>query len=171
MGNGILLPEFAMRNRMNKKGVTLVEVLIALVILLIVFLGLTQTSLLTIESNAITILRDEGVRLASDTMNSLRVSSFDDLNRDSTDDVANFSFVISSTGTAPQQANATNLGINTVRTMRNILNANYAVTVTIADLDLDNKRVTVLVQWDWKDRTLAGGNPYSNTIVSLLRRT
>jgi len=153
----------------NNKGVTLVEVLIALVILLIVFLGLTQTSLLSIESNAITILRDEGVRLASDTMNSLRNSPFNDLNRDGAADPA--SFVISSTGTAPQQLNATNLGINTVKTMRNILNANYVVTVTVLSLDADNKRVTVLVQWNWKDRTLAGGNPYSHTIVSLLRNS
>ena len=66
----------------NKKGVTLVEVMIALVILLVVFMGLIQASLLSIENNATTALRDEAVRLASDTVTALRTSPFDDLNRD-----------------------------------------------------------------------------------------
>ena len=66
----------------NKKGVTLVEVMIALVILLVVFMGLIQASLLSIENTATTALRDEAVRLASDTVTALRTGPFDDLNRD-----------------------------------------------------------------------------------------
>lgn len=153
----------------NKKGVTLVEVLIALVILLIVFMGLIQASLLSIDTNASNILRDEAVRLASDTLAALRSSPFDDLNRDNASDGGGF--VMSSTGTAGQQTNARNLGINTRRSVRNILAANYVVTVTIITLDTDNKQVTVLVNWDWKERTFAGANPNVHQVVSLLRRT
>jgi prepilin-type N-terminal cleavage/methylation domain-containing protein len=179
-----------MLNRTNKNGVTLVEVLISLVVLLIVFMGLLQTSLLSIEGNAITLLRDEAVKLASDTMTALRTSPFDDLNRnqasassdysgdgDVTVEIPNsrYRFQIESpvTGAAPANAaqrNARNLGIQTRRTMRNILNANYLIRVTTESIDADNKRVTILVQWDWKDRTRAGLNPYSHTIVALLRR-
>jgi prepilin-type N-terminal cleavage/methylation domain-containing protein len=155
----------------DKKGVTLVEVLIALVILLIVFLGLIQASLLSIDTNAMNLLRDEAVRLASDTMISLRSSPFDDLNRDgATPDAANINFVISSTGTAAQQLNAVNLGINTQKTVRNILTANYVVTVTITDMDASNKQADVLVQWDYKERTLANGSANAHRVVSLLRR-
>jgi hypothetical protein len=87
-----------------------------------------------------------------------------------TPDAANLNFVISSTGTAPQQLNATRLGINTRKTARNILNANYIVTVRITNMDANNKQADVLVQWDYKDRTLAGGNPNAHRVVSLLRR-
>lgn len=162
-----------MSDRIRKKqGVTLVEVMIALVILLIVFLGLIQASLLSIDANVTNVLRDEAVRLASDTVNSLRSSPFDDLNRDAvTPDAANISFVISSTGTAAQQLIATRLGINTRKTIRNILNANYVVTVRITDMDANNKQADVLVQWDYKERTLAGANANAHRIVSLLRRT
>jgi prepilin-type N-terminal cleavage/methylation domain-containing protein len=152
----------------DKRGVTLVEVMIALVILLIVFMGLIQTSLLTIDSNATNVLRDEAVRLASDTMISLRSSPFDDLNRDGAADGANF--VLSSTGTAAQQLNASRLGINTQKIIRNILNANYVITVTITTMDANNKRADVLVQWDYKERRLANGNPNAHRVVSLLRR-
>jgi len=155
----------------GKQGVTLVEVMISLVILLIVFMGLVQTSLLTIDTNATNALRDEAVRLASDTMSALRSSSFLDLNRDTVTDAADINFVISSTGLAAQQLNATRLGINTQKTIRNILNANYVVTVTIIDMDANNKQADILVQWDYKERRLVNGNAYSHRIVSLLRRT
>jgi len=55
-------------NRINKKGVTLVEVMISLVILLIVSMGLLQASLLSIDSNVRNELRDEAVRIASEGM-------------------------------------------------------------------------------------------------------
>jgi prepilin-type N-terminal cleavage/methylation domain-containing protein len=58
-----------------QKGVTLVEVMIALVILLIVFIGLIQASLLTIQSNVRNLARDEAVRITADQMDMLRAAS------------------------------------------------------------------------------------------------
>ena len=158
----------------NKKGVTLVEVMIALVILLVVFMGLIQASLLTIENTATTALRDEAVRLATDTVTVLKASPFTDLDRDGVADPtanipARFTIRICSTGDATQQANAAALGINTVRSSRN-LTSNYDIRVTVEKMDDDNKQATVLVRWDWKERTVAGGNPYSHQAVALLRR-
>ena len=68
-----------MSNRINKKGVSLVEVMISLVILLIVSMGLLQASLLSIDSNVRNELRDEAVRIASESM-AQRRSAFGDAN-------------------------------------------------------------------------------------------
>jgi prepilin-type N-terminal cleavage/methylation domain-containing protein len=159
----------------NNKGVTLVEVMIALVILLVVFMGLIQASLLTVENTATTALRDEAVRLASDTVTALKTGPFDDLNRDAPPPPALPPpdpplFRLSSTGSAMEQGNARRLGINTVRGSRN-LSSNYVITVAIVALDGDNKQVTVRVEWDWKERTFANDNAYRHEVVTLLRRT
>ncbi len=62
-----------MQNRgLNQKGVTLVEVLISLVILLIVFMGLIQASILSINHNLRNAMRDEAVRIASEYMSRAR---------------------------------------------------------------------------------------------------
>lgn len=55
-----------MKGKMDNKGVTLVEVLISLVILLIVFMGLLQASLLSIDHNVRNSIRDEAVKIAAD---------------------------------------------------------------------------------------------------------
>jgi prepilin-type N-terminal cleavage/methylation domain-containing protein len=156
----------------NKKGVTLVEVMIALVILLVVFMGLIQASLLTIENTATTALRDEAVRLATETVTTLKSGSFDDMDRNPVTNPDPHMFKMSSTGSATEKGNASRLGINTVRASRN-LSRNYVIEVTIVPLDnpANNKQVTVEVKWDWKERTFASGNPYSHKVVVLLRRT
>jgi prepilin-type N-terminal cleavage/methylation domain-containing protein len=69
-----------MRNRrINQKGVTLVEVLISLVILLIVFMGLIQASLVSINSNLRNEMRDEAVRLASEYMSMARLANINNI--------------------------------------------------------------------------------------------
>ncbi len=61
-----------MSSKMNSQGVTLVEVMISLVILLIVFMGLIQASLLTINHNMRNEVRDEAVRVGAASMALLR---------------------------------------------------------------------------------------------------
>jgi len=157
----------------NNKGVTLVEVMISLVILLVVFMGLIQASLLSIENTATTGLRDEAVRLAAETVTALKSAAFTDLNNDGNPDPtanvpAKFSFTISSTGSAVEKANASQLNINTVRSSGNLV-SRYVIEVTVEKMDDNNKQVTVLVKWDWKERTFSNGNPYSHRVVALLR--
>ena len=56
----------------NKKGFTLVEVMIAMVVLLLVFLALMQTALVSIDSNMKNNLRDEAANIAAMRMEQAR---------------------------------------------------------------------------------------------------
>jgi type IV pilus assembly protein PilV len=58
----------------NKKGMTLIEVMIALLILLIVSMALMQTALLGMKENLRNAIRDEAVSVAEQKMNELRSS-------------------------------------------------------------------------------------------------
>jgi type IV pilus assembly protein PilV len=108
----------------NKKGFTLVEVMIALVVVLLVFLALMQTALVGIDSNMINILRDEAVSIAEMRMNEARNQPFDSL-----------------VTTPPETVS---------RNFRNITNFSYTVTRTVTDLNADNKQVNITVTWEWK---------------------
>jgi prepilin-type N-terminal cleavage/methylation domain-containing protein len=112
----------------DKTGLTLVEVLIALVIVLVVFLALMQTALVSIDSNMRSVLRDGAVGIAEDRMNVARNQPFDSL----------------ASGTSSETV---------LRNFRNITNFSYAVTRTVADLNSDNKQVDIRVQWTWKGET------------------
>jgi type IV pilus assembly protein PilV len=128
---------------LNKKGLTLVEVMIALVVLLVVSLALMQTALVSINSNMTNVLRDEAVNIAEMRMNEARNTPFNNL-----------------VGTS-----------NTVlRNFRNIANFQYNVTRTITDLNSDNKQVNITVTWEWKENTVANGNPLTHSITSIVRR-
>ena len=64
----------------NNKGVTLVEVMISLVIFLIVFMGLMQTALLSIDGNVRNVERDEAITIANGELDNLKNVPFDTLN-------------------------------------------------------------------------------------------
>jgi type IV pilus assembly protein PilV len=63
----------------NKKGVTLIEMMIALVILLVVSLALMQTAIIGMNVNLQNVLRDEAVNIAEMRMNQLRSLPFDSI--------------------------------------------------------------------------------------------
>ncbi len=65
---------------LNKKGLSLIEVLIASTIVLILFLALMQSVMLSINVNIKNQLRDEAVNIAEDRMRTLRSLDFDDNN-------------------------------------------------------------------------------------------
>lgn len=126
------------------RGLTLVEVLISLVIILIVFMGLIQSALVSIDHNFINELRDEAVRIASASHVETRVTAFDTLAEGTTNQVV-------------------------TRTFRNI-SRNFKIIRTIADLDTNNKQITITVTWEWRDRNETSGTEYVHTINSILRR-
>lgn len=135
----------ATRNkRWQCRGLTLVEVLISLVIILIVFMGLLQSALVSIDHNFINELRDEAVRIASASHVETRVSDFDTLAEGTTNQVV-------------------------PRTFRNI-SRNFTIIRTISDLDTNNKQITITVTWEWRDRNEASGTEYVHSINSVLRR-
>ena len=118
--------------------------MVALVIALFVFLALMQTALVSIDSNMINVLRDEAVRIAEMRMSETRNEPFDAL----------------SAGTDTVSVN---------RDLRSVQDFPYTVTRTVTDLSADNKQIGITVTWEWKENTVANGNPYTHTINTILR--
>lgn len=58
--------------RKNERGLTLLETVVALAIIFIVFLGLTDAGLLVMEHNIRNTIRDEGVSVAESEMAAVR---------------------------------------------------------------------------------------------------
>jgi Tfp pilus assembly protein PilV len=115
-------------------GVTLVEVLISLTILLIVFMGLVQASIVSIQSNMKNLLRDEAVAIASEQILRLRGADYDDMNDDGTTDAATLNFPATTV----------------TRNYRNTVAVNFGIARRIDTLDANNKQVTVTATWQWQ---------------------
>lgn len=147
---------------MTEGGLTLVEVMIALVVFLLVFLALMQTALVSIDSNMINVLRDEAVSIAEMRMRVLKNVSFTD------------ALLTDTNGTANSVGSYVNDTPPTVqRNLRNIANFTFTVRRRVDDigsLNSDNKRVDIEITWEWKEQTVANGNPYAHTISTILRR-
>jgi prepilin-type N-terminal cleavage/methylation domain-containing protein len=109
---------------LDGKGLTLVEVLIAMVILLFVSLALMQTALLSIDSNMKNILRDEAVSIADQKMDEARNEPFSSL--------------------------ATISNVPVTRDIRKIQNFSYSVRRSVTNVNTDNKQVDITVGWTWK---------------------
>lgn len=123
----------------NKDGLTLIEVMISLVVLLLVFLALMQTALVSIDSNMINVLRDKAVNVAEERMNNARNTAFNNLLP-----------VVTDVSPPPMS-------------VRNIAAFAYTAKRKVTDINIDSKQVDITVTWNWK------GRPYTHTISSILR--
>lgn len=139
----ILLPQQQLQTVLkNNKGLTLIEVMISLVVLLLVFLALMQTALVSIESNMTNVLRDEAVNIAEEKMNDARNTDFDSL-------------TVESQTVLPTEQ----------RSIRNIAAFSYTVKRTVNDVKINSsKQVDITVEWIWKN------NPYKHQISAILRK-
>lgn len=145
----------------GSRGVTLVEVMISLVVLLIVFMGLIQTSLLSLQSNMKNVLRDEAVRITSDRMSALRTVSFADMDRNGSNDPdpLNYTMVY---GATLNRTSTPQTHPDLRRTLRSAT-VDYTVTVSICGascLDADHKQMTVTTTWTWQ------GENFTHRIVN-----
>ena len=120
---------------LNKKGVTLVEVMVALVVLLIVFLGMIQTSIVAIQANMKNVLRDEGVRITADQLTRVRTAPFDDINNDGVVDPSPVYVFIRTEN----------------RNFRQSISVPFSIQIRSEELDTANKQVTVTTSWSWRD--------------------
>jgi len=136
------------------RGVSLIEVMISLVVLLIVFMGLIQASLLSIQFNTRNLLRDEAVAVTADQMSNLRSASFDDMNRDGVTDGATL---------LPANFAAANFPVP-VRRLRNDVSVTFNVDRTVNTLDASSKQITVTTNWTWQ------GDPFTHQIITARRR-
>jgi prepilin-type N-terminal cleavage/methylation domain-containing protein len=152
----------------NNKGMTLVEVLVALLISLLVFLALMQTALVSIDANMRNVLRDEAVKVAEMRMNMVRSSLYETVLSDpnsmsgcSSDCPSDFYTQVSGKGECIS------------KDVRSFTGFNYCTNVTCLELggdgdcstgDAENKQVTITVGWKWKDED------YTHRISTIKRR-
>ncbi|MFZ3064118.1 MAG: prepilin-type N-terminal cleavage/methylation domain-containing protein [Nitrospirota bacterium] len=132
----------------DKKGLTLIEVMVALVVLLIVFLGMMQAIAVAVNMNVKNQLRGEGVRVADERVNALKNLSFGNADLNDTGGV-----FINDNYIDP------NTGINTniiTRSFRNF-DMNFTSTKRITDINADNKRIELTVSWTWRNETFNHG--------------
>lgn len=108
--------------RKNERGLTLLETVVALAIVFIVFLGLTDAGLLVVEYNINNTIRDEGVSVAETEMAAVREIPFPSI-----------------------PVGVTNRPVVT-RQIRG-LSVDYTPTWTITALNADTLQVVVNVGW------------------------
>jgi prepilin-type N-terminal cleavage/methylation domain-containing protein len=108
----------------ENRGFTLVEVLVAIVILFISMMAVLHALGLSVEHNMKNIIMDEAVRISEQKMNELRNTPIASL------------------------ASATQSPIP--RTFRNVT-INYNVNWIVENLSADSRAIQVLVQWRWKN--------------------
>jgi len=117
---------------------SLIEVMMAMLVLLIVSLAVMQTALVGMDSNMKNILRDEAVRLAEERMELARTNA--------------------GPGSPPP--------VYVPRKVRNV-NVKfqgvdgYKVTTAVNTVGVDMDRIDMTVEWTWK------GDNYKHTISSL----
>jgi prepilin-type N-terminal cleavage/methylation domain-containing protein len=139
----------------NNQGLTLVEVLIAMVVFLLVSLAMMQTALVGIDSNTRNMMRDEAVNVVEIRMNEARNIPFASLISDAAD--------------VPVRRNIRNI------TGGVVFNTRMVVTELDGDGnpgtdDANNKQINITVTWEWRDNTVANGNAYTHRISTIRKR-
>jgi prepilin-type N-terminal cleavage/methylation domain-containing protein len=154
---------------LNNRGFTLVEMLVAMVIVLVLLLSLVQAALLSIDGNLRNLLRDEGVRIAEQRMNGTVVDK--DNNRYHGLKDSSFDFLSNSVN----HPNWTCTASPVVRSFRNIAKKEFSVCWRIRTLSFSSEvlNLEVAVGWDHRNELPAlspTGREYHHTISSILRR-
>lgn len=127
---------------LNKKGFTLVEVMVALLILLFISLAFMQTALVSVDSNIKNVIRDEAARIAEVWMNDARSLGYNGL------------ITVGTPYTATVNRN-----------FRDIINFPYTATRRVTQFGTtSNIEVDINVQWTWQ------GQPYTHTVSTFMRQ-
>ena len=122
----------------NKRGFTLIEVLIAMTLLLIGIMALLYTVSISISNNLQNVLRDEAVNVAAQQMTFVRNTPFNTI-----------------AGTIPIGSTATisiGLSSGTGIIARNLRNTSVAYTVqtNVTVMTADTLSVQVIVSWSYR---------------------
>ncbi len=122
---------------LNKKGLTLVEVMIALVVLLFVSLAMMQTALVSIDSNMKNLIRAEAVAMGEKIINDMRNLTYNS----TTTDAALAATSWASVSPSPET--------RTVRTAA----ISFTKEKKIINHGTENKEVYVRITWSWKGQS------------------
>lgn len=131
----------------NERGLTLVEVMISMAILMIVFFGLMESARIAVEFNVRNAVRDEGVRVTEQVMEQARNEPFANLN--------------ALAGPLPDGATATLAPVTRQIRLRNVT---YAVQRNLTQLDANAIQLTVTTTYQRTD-----GQAVTVTATSLVR--
>jgi len=131
----------------NNGGMTLVEVLVAMAIVFIIFLGMSSAGLVVLDQNIKNSHRDDAVSVAEMEMQK-RVRN------------EQFSVLAAATDNVPVSVD------NVTRRIRG-LNVNYGVWRTVEHLDVRNLRVTIQVRWNRIENNQT--KSYTHTVLTLVR--
>jgi len=151
----------------DKAGLTLVEVMIALVIFLFVFFALMQTALVSIDSNMINTLRSEAVNIAEMRMNEARNDPFVSVVPDTG------SLIVDGCASVDCPTGFSATGECFPMNVRSISGFKFCTNLTCTELggdgncatdDADNKQVNITVGWKWK------GENYTHRITTVRPR-
>lgn len=126
----------------NNGGMTLVEVLVALAIVFIVFMGLSGAGLIVLNENIKNSQRDEAVSVAEGEIQDVRNLPFDNV------------VTLSPPGHVYHRIRG--------------LTTDYTVNRTVTNLDAENKQVTVGVGWKRIENGIE--KPYSHQIITIVRK-
>jgi prepilin-type N-terminal cleavage/methylation domain-containing protein len=155
---------------LNNKGLTLVEVMIALVVFLFVFFALMQTALVSIDANMINSLRNEAVNIAEMRMNEARNVNFVSLVTDPGD---------LGDCDCPATADFAGTGTCVERDVRSVEAFDFCTNLTCTEVvgaggvggdgdcatdDAENKQVHITIGWKWK------GEDYTHRITTVRKR-
>jgi len=118
---------------LDKSGMTLIEIMMALILLAIVSVALIQSTMLAMHTNLMNELRDEAVSVAAQRINQLRNMPF------SAADMA----VNGPAGAADPAVQ---------RSVRGVV-ATYALWRTVSNINAHTRQVTLAVEWSFKGKT------------------
>jgi prepilin-type N-terminal cleavage/methylation domain-containing protein len=162
---------------LNRRGLTLVEVMIALVVFLFVFFALMQTALVSIDANMMNSLRNEALNIAEMRMNEARNENFVGLVSDAGAPSGNFDSSCDSGCNDCPAGFAT--GRCSCRDVRSISQFKFCTNLTCTEVvggggvggdgncatdDAENKQVHITVGWKWK------GEDYTHRITTVRKR-
>lgn len=129
---------------LNKKGTSLIEILLSLLLTAVIFTGLLKSSLLVVKANVQNLLRDEAVSIAEQRMTDARNMPFDSLSSEATP-----------TTILRNYRGKTNFKFQSQRTVNNLDNN-----------PTNNKQVQITVSW----APLVSGPTTTHNIYTVVRR-
>ncbi len=137
---------------LNEKGSTLIEIMIAFVIMLFVMLALMQTAMLSMDANMTNVIRDEAVGIAEMRMNETRSLTYANILSDTT-----------SLSGADCPGGFSSNGLLVEKNIRSVVGFDFCTNRTVTTLSEVSKQVTISVGWKWK------GQNYTHSASTIVR--